>query len=62
MWSAIASCAPAVKAAHFKPLYFRAADGDVVLAWAEVELSERMKVEPPKDPGMLPNEGDVIIF
>jgi hypothetical protein len=53
---------PALDSARFRPLYFRSTDGEMVLAWAEVELSAKLQLDPPKDPEKLPTEGDVIIF
>jgi hypothetical protein len=33
-----------------------------VLSWAEVEVTAKIQLDPPKDPEALPNEGDVILF
>jgi hypothetical protein len=53
---------PAVRSAHFKPLYFESQDGELLLAWAEIEMTSQVRLDPPKDPQALPTEGDVIIF
>jgi hypothetical protein len=53
---------PALGSPRFSPLCFEAGDGEVVLAWAEVEVTAQVRFDPPKDPETLPNEGDVILF
>lgn len=53
---------PATASAQFNPLYFRSGEGEIVLAWAEVEMTAQVRLDPPKDNEPLPNEGDVILF
>lgn len=53
---------PAVRSSQFRPLCFQAGDGEIVLTWAEVEMTSLVRLAPPIDPNALPNEGDVILF
>jgi hypothetical protein len=53
---------PKLRSSRFNPLCFHTSDGELVLSWAEVEVTAKIQLDPPKDPEALPNEGDVIIF